>query len=167
MKQDQPFRPAPGNSTELSGPAVAARLKLHPDLRWPAMSGSFVIVHGVLAFLMFLGIATPQTSGQQFFEKRCGGCHALDRDKEGPRLAGVYGRAAGSVTSFQYSPALQKSKLTWTSETLDKWLTDPDKLVPNNDMTFSVHLPDCRRWKKWSEVISSPPSSRQEECLTD
>ena len=79
------------------------------------------------------------------FEKRCGGCHALDRDKEGPALAGVYGRAAGSVASFQYSPALQKSKLTWTSETLDKWLTDPDKLVPNNDMSFSVPNSDERK----------------------
>ena len=91
--------------------------------------------------LLSPGIATSQTTGQQFFEKRCGGCHALDRDKEGPRLAGVYGRAAGSVTSFQYSQALQKSKFTWTSETLDKWLTDPDMLVPNNDMTFSVPNP--------------------------
>jgi cytochrome c len=68
----------------------------------------------------------------------------VDRDKEGPALAGVYGRAAGSVASFQYSPALQKSKLRWTSETLDKWLTDPDKLVPNNDMSFSVPNPDER-----------------------
>jgi cytochrome c len=120
---------------------MAARFKLDSCLRWPAMSGSFVIVHGLLAFLLFLGVATSQTTGQQSFERRCGGCHGLDRDKEGPRLAGVYGRAAGSVTSFQYSPALQKSKLTWTGETLDKWLTDPDKLVPNNDMTFSVPNP--------------------------
>jgi len=106
--------------------------------RWLAMSGSFVFIHGLLAFFLLLGVATSQTNGQQSFEKRCGGCHAVDRDKEGPRLAGVYGRAAGSVASFQYSPALQNSKLTWTSETLDKWLTDPDKLVPNNDMSFSV-----------------------------
>jgi cytochrome c2 len=33
---------------------------------------------------------------------------------------------------------LQNSRITWTGETLDKWLTDPDKLVPNNDMSFSV-----------------------------
>src|ERR1700756_4669378 len=91
-------------------------------------------VHGLVVFLLYLGVALSQTTGKQTFEKRCGGCHALDRDKEGPHLEGVYGRAAGSVASFQYSPALQKSKITWTSETLDQWLTDPDKLVPNNDM---------------------------------
>ena len=77
-------------------------------------------------------------SGKELFEKRCGGCHALDRDKEGPRLRGVYGRVAGSVDSFAYSEALKKSKITWTDETLDQWLTDTEKLVPGNDMTFHV-----------------------------
>jgi cytochrome c len=120
MKQFQPIRLAPGKF------------------------GPLVVVQGILAFLLCLGIGSSQTTGQQIFEKRCGGCHAVDRDKEGPNLAGVYGRAAGSIASFQYSPALQKSKLTWTSETLDKWLTDPDKLVPNNDMSFSVANSDER-----------------------
>jgi cytochrome c len=77
-------------------------------------------------------------SGKETFEKRCGGCHALERDKEGPRLRGVYGRVAGSVDSFQYSEALKKSKITWTDETLEQWLTDTEKLVPGNDMTFHV-----------------------------
>ena len=77
-------------------------------------------------------------SGKEVFEKRCGGCHALDRDKEGPRLRSVYGRVAGSADSFQYSEALKKSKITWTDVTLDQWLTDTEKLVPGNDMTFHV-----------------------------
>ena len=77
-------------------------------------------------------------SGKETFEKRCGGCHALERDKKGPRLRGVYGRVAGSVESFQYSEALKKSKITWTDEALEKWLTDTEKLVPGNDMTFHV-----------------------------
>jgi cytochrome c len=83
--------------------------------------------------------------GKALFEKRCGGCHALDRDKEGPRLGGVYGRPAGSVDSFQYSDALKKSKIVWKEETLDRWLTDTEKLVPNNDMTFHVEKADERR----------------------
>jgi cytochrome c len=77
-------------------------------------------------------------SGKETFEKRCSGCHALDRDKEGPRLRGVYGRVAASVDSFQYSEALKKSKVTWTDEMLEQWLTDTEKLVPGNDMTFHV-----------------------------
>ena len=91
------------------------------------------------------GRAQTAASGKDLFEKRCGGCHALDRDKEGPRLRGAYGRAAGSVDSFQYSDALKASKIIWTDETLERWLTDTEKLVPNNDMTFHVETANERR----------------------
>jgi cytochrome c len=88
---------------------------------------------------------TPAKSGKELFDKRCGGCHALDRDKEGPRLGGVYGRATASISTFQYSDGLQKAKFTWTDEKLDQWLTDPDKLVADNDMAFHVESADERR----------------------
>ena len=91
------------------------------------------------------GSAQTPGSGNPLFGKRCGGCHALDRDKEGPRLGGVYGRAAGSVETFQYSDALKNSKLTWSDDTLNQWLTDTEKLVPGNDMTFHVENQDERR----------------------
>ena len=35
--------------------------------------------------------------GKAVFERRCTGCHAMAVDREGPRLAGVFGRKAGSV----------------------------------------------------------------------
>src|SRR5579863_10314872 len=109
---------------------------------------------GVFAMLMASSILSPsgqaQTAGRgkhgkELFDKRCGGCHAMDRDKEGPRLGGVYGRTAASVASFQYSPALQKSKIRWTDDTLEKWLTDPEKLVPDTDMAFHVESAEERR----------------------
>jgi cytochrome c len=110
---------------------------------------------GTIAFIVSstLSISSQAQStekrGKELFDKRCGGCHALDRDKEGPRLRGVYGRAAGAVTSFQYSTPLQKSKLIWTDQTLDRWLADPEKLVPDSDMAFHVESADERR-----EIIS-------------
>jgi cytochrome c len=88
--------------------------------------------------------AQAQTGGKALFEKRCSGCHALDREKEGPRLGGVYGRTAGAIESFQYSDALEKSGIKWTEENLAKWLTDTEKLVPNNDMAFHVEKADER-----------------------
>jgi cytochrome c len=109
----------------------------------------------VVAFVLLVAgtsvFAAGQSTGggKELFEKRCGGCHALDRDKEGPRLRGVYGRAAATVDSFKYSDALKKSKITWTDERLDKWLTDTEKLVPDNDMTFHVERPEER-----SEIIA-------------
>ena len=104
-----------------------------------------------LAAAFGLGIAAAllnaqaHKSGEQIFAARCAGCHAFDRDKEGPRLGGVYGRPAAAVESFEYSKALKSSKLVWTGETLDKWLTDPDKLVPNNDMGFHVESAEERQ----------------------
>jgi cytochrome c2 len=56
----------------------------------------------------------------------------------------VYGAKAGSTPTFKYSSALKSSNITWTDETLNKWLTDPDSLVPDNDMEFHVPKPDER-----------------------
>ena len=101
------------------------------------------------AMLSIAGSAQTTLTGKELFDRRCSGCHALDRDKEGPRLRGVYGRVAGSVASFQYSDALKKSNIRWTEETLDKWLTDTERLVPDNDMSFHVERPAER-----SEIIA-------------
>ena len=79
-----------------------------------------------------------ETRGKDLFQRRCGGCHSLDRPMEGPRLRGVYGRRAGSTQDFRYSDALRNSKLTWSDDLLDKWLTDTESLIPDNDMSFRV-----------------------------
>jgi cytochrome c len=76
--------------------------------------------------------------GREVFEKRCAGCHALDREKEGPRLRGVFGRKAGSITSFKYSDAVKSANVIWDASSLDQWLTDPDKLIPDSDMGFRL-----------------------------
>jgi cytochrome c len=82
--------------------------------------------------------------GREVFDRRCTGCHALDNDKEGPRLRSVYGRKAGSVSSFKYSDALKKANVTWDDSNLDRWLTDPDKFIPDVDMDFHLEKPDER-----------------------
>jgi cytochrome c len=101
-----------------------------------------------LAVVAAFAAATPAQqaeSGEALFVRRCSGCHALDRDKEGPRLRGVAGRAAGSVASFEYSAALKGARITWTRMTLDQWLTDPEKLVPGTEMNFRVLSAEERR----------------------
>jgi cytochrome c len=82
--------------------------------------------------------------GKAVFEKRCTGCHALNQSREGPRLQGVYGRTAGSVEGFDYSTALRNSHIVWNDATLERWLTDTDAVVPDNDMDFHVAKPDER-----------------------
>jgi cytochrome c len=64
---------------------------------------------------------------------------------EGPQLRSVYGRRSGSALDFRYSEALKNAKNIWNDDTLDKWLTDTDAFIPDNDMNFRVPSPDERR----------------------
>ena len=103
---------------------------------------------GIVFFLPASSAVVTQegdaSRGRQLFDKRCGGCHSLDSDKEGPRLRTVYGRKAGTVSSFKYSDALAKSGITWDEANLDKWLAGPDKFIPDVDMDFHVEKADER-----------------------
>lgn len=68
----------------------------------------------------------------------CMGCHSLDEDDLGPRHRGVVGRAAGTVPGYAYSLALKNSHIVWDRETLDRWLTNPQALVPGAKMFFAM-----------------------------
>jgi cytochrome c len=89
--------------------------------------------------------ACDAANGRTLFEKRCTGCHSLTENHEGPHLAGVYGRKAGSVPGFDYTPGLQNSGIIWTDTTLDRWLTDTDAMIPDNTMNFRIPNPQDRR----------------------
>ena len=89
--------------------------------------------------------AGEPAEGKQVFEKRCTGCHAMEENREGPRLQGVFGRTSGTVAGFTYSSALIQARIVWNESTLEQWLTDPDTLVPGNNMDFHVAKPQERR----------------------
>lgn len=76
--------------------------------------------------------------GAELYASRCSACHSVDRDRVGPRHAGVFGRKAASVAGYDYSPALARSGVVWSAGTLDSWLRDPEELVPGQKMGFSV-----------------------------
>jgi cytochrome c len=76
--------------------------------------------------------------GQQDF-RACAPCHSLepDRNMTGPSLANLWGRKAGGLPSFdRYSDALKSSGIIWDDRALDGWLTDPQRMVPDNEMPF-------------------------------
>lgn len=82
--------------------------------------------------------------GQAAYEARCGGCHSVAADRVGPRHAGVFGRRAGSVEGFAYSDALRKSGLTWDAVSLERWLADPEALVPGQRMGYRLNDAQAR-----------------------
>lgn len=89
--------------------------------------------------------AQDANRGQKLFEE-CAACHSPDRtaaDTIGPTLYGVAGRRAGEGTEFRYSPAMKRSGITWTRESLNDFVADPQKLVPGNRMPYSG-MPDAK-----------------------
>ena len=90
--------------------------------------------------LLVANVCTAQSKGtveraQTLFRGSCGACHSVSCNRQGPKLEGLFGRAAGSVADFQhYTPELKASGIVWTDETLDAYLRDPNKLVPGTTM---------------------------------
>ncbi|WP_246504460.1 c-type cytochrome [Bradyrhizobium agreste] len=76
--------------------------------------------------------------GQRDF-RVCMPCHSLEpgRNMTGPSLAGLWGRKAGGLESFErYSDALKSSGIIWDERSLDAWITNPERMVPRNEMPF-------------------------------
>jgi len=83
--------------------------------------------------------ATAADDGATLFRKACGTCHALteaDGARAGPPLAGAYGRAAGTVAGFGYSPALRDAGFVWDAASLDAWITNPAAMRPGTTMLY-------------------------------
>ena len=100
-----------------------------------------LVVLTAAAYLAAAGTARADgdaARGEKKFEE-CAACHKIapGEDNVGPSLHGVFGRKAGTLTDFRYSPALKRSGITWTSQTLDTFLADPQKVVPANRMPYA------------------------------
>ncbi|HLI20544.1 MAG TPA: c-type cytochrome [Stellaceae bacterium] len=82
--------------------------------------------------------AAAADSGADVFNNNCAVCHSTDpgTNKLGPSLAGIVGRKSASLGDYSYSPAMAKANVTWDKATLDKYLTDPQKMVPGTKMIF-------------------------------
>ena len=56
--------------------------------------------------------------------------------RQGPHLQGVIGRKAGSVEGFKYSAGYADAGITWTPETLDPYLTNPQAVIAGSNMAY-------------------------------
>ena len=70
---------------------------------------------------------------------QCAACHSLDGETSplGPSLKGVVGRKAAADETYTYSPPMRRAAVSWTPETLDAFLTDPQAVVPGTKMPFA------------------------------
>jgi cytochrome c len=74
--------------------------------------------------------------GQLTFNNACRTCHTLREgdNRLGPNLHRVVGRKAGSVPGYGYSSALQSADIVWDKATLDRFIANPDQVVPGHNM---------------------------------
>ena len=74
--------------------------------------------------------------------KKCRACHDVGpgaKNKVGPLLNGIAGRAAGSIEGFSYSEANKVAGakgLVWTDDQLFKYLENPLAFMPGTKMAF-------------------------------
>jgi len=81
-------------------------------------------------------------NGQRQFVRRCSICHALDAGpsrKAGPSLHGLFGRRAGTLAGYPYSPTLKGSDIVWNEATVDALFGEgPDRFIPGSKMPTQV-----------------------------
>lgn len=99
--------------------------------------------------------------GEQLFGERCAACHAMDSNKTGPMLGGVFGRKAGSAAGYHYSDALKSAAFAWSKDSLDQWLADPKKFVPGARMPVRVlDAPSRRDLVAYLQKVSQEHNAR-------
>ncbi len=96
------------------------------------------LVGAALLLLSPAVAAGDAVRGGELYDARCGACHSVDADRVGPRHAGVLGRRAGAVAGYDYSRALRTSTIVWDAMTLDRWLADPEGVIPGQRMGYRV-----------------------------
>jgi cytochrome c len=76
--------------------------------------------------------------GEARFQE-CAACHKLQAgaNEVGPNLHGIFSRKAGELSDFRYSPAMKRSGVGWTPESLDKYIADPQAFIPANRMPYA------------------------------
>jgi cytochrome c len=96
-----------------------------------------------MAFMLPAPSALPQVSqgkedlsGQQAFNNACRTCHMVKEgdNRLGPNLHKVVGRKAGSLPDYRFSSAMKEAGFVWDEEKLDRFMANPDEVVPGNSM---------------------------------
>jgi cytochrome c len=107
---------------------------------------SALLASSVAVAQMVLPAAKPP-DGATLFKQQCAVCHttnASDPPRQGPSLASVVGRKAGTVAGFRYSSGFAQAGFIWDESRLDAWLTDPQAVIPGAIMPYRQARADIR-----------------------
>jgi len=104
--------------------------------RWFLVCAVSLQFGGAVAANSPSGPAGNAARGEEVYA-RCMACHSLTENRIGPRHCGVFGRRAGAVRGFDYSPAMRRSGIVWNEKSLDAFIADPLKYLPGTAMVFA------------------------------
>ena len=96
---------------------------------------------------MSLPAAAPP-DGATLFTRQCATCHTLSAAepmRQGPPLGGVVGRHAGGVAAFHYSAGFANADWTWDADRLDRWIANPQAVIPGTIMAYKQANAATRR----------------------
>lgn len=85
------------------------------------------------------------------FNNHCRTCHSAREgdNRLGPSLGNIVGAKAGTRPGYpNYSGAMKSSGIVWDEQTLDRFIADPDSVVPNNNMKPFKGVTDAAVRKK-------------------
>jgi cytochrome c len=84
----------------------------------------------------FVSQSVKAASEQQVFNNACRTCHTINEgdNRWGPNLYKIIGRQAGSLPDYNYSSALKDAGFVWDKEKLERFIANPDEVVPGNNM---------------------------------
>ena len=106
----------------------------------------------ILAFGALLAVSNTAfaegdvAKGEKVF-KKCIACHTLEdgKNKVGPSLYGIFGRAAGALEDYKYSTAMVESGIVWDDENMDGYLKKPRAFLKGTKMAFAGIKKDNQR----------------------
>jgi cytochrome c len=134
----------------------------------PARRRNRIFLIGALsavAYLLSSPSALPQASqgtedasGQQAFNNACRTCHMVREgdNRLGPNLHRVVGRKAGSLPDYAFSSAMKEAGFVWDEEKLDRFIANPDQVVPGNNMKPYGGLASSDDRKKIIAFLAQP-----------
>ena len=88
----------------------------------------------------------PAPDGAALFTRQCGTCHSVvpGEVRQGPNLHGVYGRKAGTLAGYKYSPGFADADWAWDDAHLDPYLTNPQSVIKGGVMGYRQRDPAIR-----------------------
>jgi cytochrome c len=123
---------------------VAADWSPVATVKREAQPRRLAVLAGIMSILLS-PTATSQESinrradvemGEQVFNSACRTCHTTREgdNRLGPHLHDIVGRKAGAIPNYGYSSAMKSAGFVWDEATLDRFIANPDEIVPGNGM---------------------------------